>query len=71
MNQIEKLRLISPKEFALLGVQDVAYVKRVTINGAVAFAIHAADGTEIAVLPDRDLAAATLRQHDLEPVSVH
>ena len=71
MNQIEKLRLISPKELALLGVQDVAYVKRVTVNGAAAFAIHAADGTEMAVVPDRDLAFATLRQHDLEPVSVH
>jgi len=71
MNETEKLRLISPKEFAHLGLQDVAYVKRVTVNGAAAFAIHAADGTEIAVLPDRDLAFATLRQHDLEPVSVH
>jgi hypothetical protein len=71
MNQIEKLRLISPQEFALLGVQDVAYVKHVTVNGAAAFAIHAADGAEMAVLPDRDIAFATLRQHDLEPVSVH
>lgn len=71
MNGTERLRLISTKEFAHLGLQDVAYVKRVTVNGAAAFAIHAADGTEIAVLPDRDLAFATLRQHDLEPVSVH
>jgi hypothetical protein len=71
MNQIEKLRLISPKEFALLGVQDVAYVKHVTVNGTVSFAIHAADGTEIAILPDRKVAFATLKQHDLEPVSVH
>jgi hypothetical protein len=71
MNLIEKFRLISPKEFALLGVQDVAYVKRVTVSGAPAFAIHAADGTEMAVLPDRDVAFATLKQHDLEPVSVH
>jgi hypothetical protein len=71
MNEIEKLRLISPKEFALLGVEDVAYVKRVMVNGAAAYAIHAADGTEMAVLADRDLAFATLRQHDLEPLSVH
>jgi hypothetical protein len=71
MNGIEKLRLISPKEFALLGVEDVAYVKRVTVNGAASYAIHAADGTEMAVLADRDLAFATLRQHNLEPLSVH
>lgn len=71
MNQIEKLRHISPQEFALLGMQDVAYVKRVTINDEYAFAIFAADGTQIALLPDRATAVATLRQHDLEPLSVH
>ncbi len=72
MNQIEKLRLITPKEFALLGVQDVAYIKRVPAEGGeTAFAVHAADGTQVALLPDRDLAFATVRQHDLEPVSVH
>ena len=71
MNQIDKLRHITPKEFALIGMQDVAYVKGVTVNDDRAFAIHAADGTELAVVPDRDTAFATLRQHDLEPVSVH
>ena len=71
MNQIEKLRHISPQEFALLGMQDVAYVKRVTINDEYAFAVFAADGTQIALLPNREIALATLRQHDLEPLSVH
>ena len=71
MNQIEKLRHITPTEFALLGMQDIAYVKRVTVNDQAAFAIHAADGTQVAVLADRDTAFATVRQHDLEPVNVH
>jgi hypothetical protein len=72
MNQIDqKLRQISPQEFALLGMQDVAYIRRVTVNDEAGYAIHAADGTEVAVLPSRDLAFATVRQHDLEPVSVH
>ena len=71
MNHMEKLRRISPQEFALLGMQDMAYVKRVTVNDEAAFAIHAADGTQVAVLPDRDVAVATVRQHDLEPLSVH
>jgi hypothetical protein len=70
-NHLERLRHISPKEFALLGMQDLAYVKRVRLNDATAFAVFAADGTQMALLPDRDLAYATLRQHDLEPVSVH
>jgi hypothetical protein len=71
MDRIERIGLMSARELTLLGVQDFAYIKRVVVDGATGFAIHAADGTQIAVLPDRDLAFATVRQHDLEPVSVH
>ena len=71
MNQIEKLRHITAKDFAVLGMQDMAYVRRITVTDGIAFAIHAADGTQVAVLPDRDIAFATVRQHDLEPLSVH
>ena len=71
MNSTDWIRHMSQHELGLLGVQDLAYVKRVVVDGKPGYAIHAADGTEIAVLPDRDIAFATLRQHDLEPVSVH
>lgn len=70
-NAIEKLRHISPQEFAMLGMQDVAYIRRFVANDEPAFAIHAADGTQVAVLRDRDVALATCRQHDLEPLSLH
>ena len=39
--------------------------------GGSAFAICAADGTQVALLADKDLAWATVRQHEMEPVSVH
>jgi hypothetical protein len=71
MTEIEKLRHITPKEFAVLGMQDLAYIKRIAVDEGSAFAIHAADGTQVALLPDREIAFATVRQHDLEPVSVH
>jgi hypothetical protein len=71
MRQADWIRDISRHELGLLGVQDLAYVKRVTVDGQIRYAIHAADGTEIAVLADRDVAFATVRQHDLEPMSVH
>ncbi|WP_316976116.1 DUF1150 family protein [Shumkonia mesophila] len=58
-------------DFATLGVEDVAYVKPVVVNGAHAYAIHAANGQHLAVVPNRDLALATVRQNELEPVSVH
>ncbi len=68
---VEFGRPMSERELGLLGMQDVAYVKRVTIDGTEAFAVHAADGTQIAVMADRDVACAVVRQHDMEPVSVH
>jgi hypothetical protein len=71
MRQIEKFPTFTPQEFAVLGLQDVAYVKRVVLNDAPAFAVCAADGTQIAVVGSYRLAQATIRQHDLEPLSVH
>ena len=69
--EIERIRQMSARELALFGIQDIAYIKRVDVNGTAAYAIHAADGTQIAVLADRSVAFATVRQHDLEPLSVH
>ena len=71
MNTSEWMRHMSAHELALLGVQDLAYIKRVVVDGTTGYAVHAADGTQIALIPDRDVAFATVRQHDLEPLSVH
>jgi hypothetical protein len=71
MSEIERLRQISSHDLALLGLQDIAYVKAVIVNGVVAWAVHAADGTQVALLPSREAAAQTLVQHEIEPVSVH
>jgi hypothetical protein len=71
MQFIEGLRQLSARELGLLGVNDVAYVKRIVDDGSEAYAVHAADGTRIAVLANRNLAFAVVRQNDMEPVSVH
>ncbi len=71
MDNIERIRHMSARDLALFGMQDLAYIKTVMVDGATGYAVHAADGTQIAMLPDRDVAFATVRQHDLEPVSVH
>jgi hypothetical protein len=64
-------RGMTAQDLALWGLQDVAYVKRVVVNDAVGWSIHGADGTAIGVAPDRLVAFAAVKQHDLEPVSVH
>ena len=71
MKEFERIRHMSSRELALFGMQDLAYVKPVVVDGASAFAVHAADGTQVTVLPNREVAVATVRQHDLEPLSVH
>lgn len=62
---------MSSQAFLALGSMNVAYVKTVTVDGGIAYAVHAADGAELAVFDNRDLAMVAARQHDLEPVSVH
>src|SRR5215813_9138633 len=62
------LKNITPREFALLGLNDLAYVKRVIANDEASFSIHGADGTQLAISPSRDVALAAIRQHDLEAV---
>jgi hypothetical protein len=36
-----------------------------------AYAIYLADGTQLAIAPSREVAFAAVRQHELEPASVH
>ncbi len=76
---------ISLEALAKLGAPKVVYVKAVRaedladqINdvseipeGADLFAVHAADGTPMALIDGREAAFAAALQHELEPVSVH
>lgn len=66
-----KKRTMTLQELASWGLQDVAFVKRVVINDEEVWAIHAANGMEMGMAPRRDLAFAAIRQHDMEPFSVH
>lgn len=64
-------KLMSPSDLMALGLQNIAYVKPVLIEGEDAYAIYSADGQELGYAEGRDLAIATVRHNDLEPVSVH
>jgi hypothetical protein len=62
---------ISPQQLAMLGVQQIAYVKPVVVNGTTAYAIHAADGTPMAIAGERDAALAAIVQHEMVPALVN
>jgi hypothetical protein len=54
-----------------LGVSIVVYVRARTVDGQSAYAIHAADGTAMAVVDDIDLAAELVAERGLSIVTVH
>jgi hypothetical protein len=65
------VRHLSEEQLAALGVSRIAYVKPVMVDGVQGFAIHAADGTPMAVAGNRDVAVAAVMQHEMLPLSVH
>ena len=65
------VRHLSADQLGRLGVAQIAYVKPVVVNGIAGFAIHAADGTAMAVAGDRNVAIAAINQHEMQAVSVH
>jgi hypothetical protein len=65
------IRHISTEQLAQLGMQQIAYVKPVVVDGTAAFAIHAADGTPMAIAGGLDVAVAAIMQHEMVPAQVH
>lgn len=65
------IRHLSTEQLQALGMAQMAYVKPVTVDGEAAFAIHAADGTPMALAGDREVAFAAIRQHEMMPTLVH
>ena len=70
-NQENIWQLLPPDQFADLWLEDLAYVKPKQVGERRLYAIHTADGSEVAVVDGLALAFATVTQNDLEPLSVH
>ena len=88
MNQMEDDEIqttMSPKELALLGEGEVAYIKQVDSDSAELlfpaiddsleaidlYAVLGADGTPLALAHSRSAAIANAIENDLGPLSVH
>ncbi len=65
------VRGMSATQLAQLGLSQLAYIRPVMMDGEVAFAIHGADGTPMAVAADRAMASEAIEQHDLMQVPLH
>jgi hypothetical protein len=62
---------ISAAQLGSLGLEEIAFVKPVMTENGPAFAIHAADGTPMAIASNALLAAAAIIQNDMVPSLVH
>ena len=63
---------LSARDFAALGLNEVAYITEVSDDhGNPAFVVRAANGQDIGTMSQRDIAVVAVRQHDMEPLSVH
>lgn len=65
------IRKMTTEQLMQLGMADLAYVKPVVYDGQEAFAIHAADGSPMAMAADRAMAMAAIVQHEMVPALVH
>jgi hypothetical protein len=65
------IRHISAAQLESFGLDKIAYVKPVITNNGRAFAIHAADGTPMAIASTASLAEAAIIQSEMLPTSVH
>ena len=64
------IRHLSEAQLAQLGLQQIAYIRPTVINGEMGYAIHAADGTPMAVAGNREVAIAAILQHEMVPALV-
>ncbi|MDP2700420.1 DUF1150 family protein [Thalassospira sp.] len=68
----EDLHRLSAGDFAMLGIQDFAYVRELVDDSAKhGYGVFTADGTHIATFDSYAVAFAAIRQHDMEPRAVH
>lgn len=65
------LRSLSSQDFLSLGLSQVAYIRPLEQDGHSYYAIYAADGTQMAILANYGAAIAVVRQHDMEPLTLH
>ncbi len=63
--------IISEMIMSMMGVDRFAYVKKITSEEEKGYAVHAADGTQLAVFENQQDAFVSIIKHNLQPVSIH
>ncbi len=62
---------ITAQQLQMLGMSQMAYIKPVKTQDGVAYAIHAADGTPMALATDPNSAIEAIHEHQMAAALVH
>ena len=62
---------MSVADFVHFGENQFAYLKPVVVNGEDLIGVFGADGQELALFEEREIADATVRHNNMVPLSVH
>lgn len=62
---------LTAEDFLALGAETTAFVKSVEVEGRPAYGIFSALGQPLGYADTLAVAQAAVRQHDMEPLSVH
>jgi hypothetical protein len=68
---ITNVRKMTPAQLRQLGVARLVYLRSGTVDGETAYAIHAADGSTVAIVEDIDVAVELVSEHGLTFATVH
>lgn len=63
--------LMTQQDLKDLGLDEVGYVRKYKMDGKLAFVLHAADGTALAVQNTVDAARISAEHKEIDLVSVH
>lgn len=62
---------VTVEALAIMGAEQLAYVKPERAAGQTIYVVYGATGEKLGGFSGREVAFAACRQNDLEPVSVH
>ncbi len=71
MQQIQNLRAMTAEDLTALGLGQIAYLRQVTLDGHRVWAVFAANGQQVAVMPTYEAAWTAIYQNDLELVALN
>ena len=71
LSELDFFSSISKNDLRGLGVGNVAYLKRYTIEGKRVFVLHAADGAALEVQKTESVLKESAQYQDLNLVTVH